>query len=816
MSAQRRRSRGWWGVGAAVLVVVLVGGRLLAVETAERAWARSISGGDVYLQARNLARLFHVAVLLAAITWATSNLLFVYRAIGSVQMPRRLGDLEIVEAVPQRVLLVTTIASGLLFGLVMTWGTGEWWLTALLASSPPHFGALDPVLHRDLGYYAGTLPWLAGLQDQVLAAIASVTGVVALLYTGIGSLRWRGGRPTVSPRARAHLGFLLGGLGAALAWGALLDPAELVAGWHGAVDHAALDYRIPGAGGVAGIAAAVAALSLAWGWLGRPRLVAVGWAALLGAMLMVYAVIPATVRGASDAGAVRVPALLEGGQSLSELAYGYRWEAGDSIPQFASPAAALDALPLWDAPRVAGLANRATGGVTLTALAGPSGEARAEWLVVPAPDEAALEHARPLPSWIDVHRGAWAVTGPARLAVENDTALAFTGLATEDSVLWFGRDFSQFAVAPPREAGSGIPLVGRWRRLALAWVLQSPELARRETDGLTLLWRRQAEERLTRVAPFAAFDTPQPVEADGAIWWLAYGYVSSEGFPLVVPTRWRDRDVRYLRAGIVGAMRAATGETRVFFVPGADSVSTAWGRIFSPLVQPAESLPPALAARLRFPRETFDRAIAARLGDHGDTTTWLTVPARPYEIVAGSGTPSVWTAQAFESGRPPRLVGLAAGAMSRDGPRLLFWQSAVPGAARTGIAPVAGSTETKPGLLRLWPAGDRLLSAQTLFLERVGSNDPPRPYKVFVTWGDRAGDGPTATDALRDLLTTDVPPPGPSALAGDRWEEARRLLARADSALAAGDLERFGRLYQELKRKFQLGRRELAPAPRPD
>src|SRR5439155_302299 len=82
---------------------------------------------------------------------------------------------------------------------------------------------------------------------------------------------------------------------------------------------------------------------------------------------------------------------------------------------------------------------------------------------------------------------------------------------------------------------AGIPLTAWWRRTALAWVLQSPELTRAETDGLVLLWRRDVAERLGRLAPFAHFDVPVPVVADGALWWIAYGYVGGEAFPLARP-----------------------------------------------------------------------------------------------------------------------------------------------------------------------------------------------------------------------------------------------------------------------------------------
>src|SRR5207249_11655445 len=138
-----------------------------------------------------------------------ANLLFVYRSIGSMQLSRRLGDLEIVEAVPQPLLLAGTIACGLVFGFLLTLGTGDWWMAAALASRPPTFGVTDPVLQRDLGYYLGRLPWTERLRELALVGVCSATVVVALLYVGIGSLRFRRWLPYANAHARAHLGVLL-------------------------------------------------------------------------------------------------------------------------------------------------------------------------------------------------------------------------------------------------------------------------------------------------------------------------------------------------------------------------------------------------------------------------------------------------------------------------------------------------------------------------------------------------------------------------------------------------------------------------------
>ena len=57
-------------LGIGLLVVVLGGGRWLALEVAERAWATTIPGGAAYIGERDFARLISGVLLLTAVTWA--------------------------------------------------------------------------------------------------------------------------------------------------------------------------------------------------------------------------------------------------------------------------------------------------------------------------------------------------------------------------------------------------------------------------------------------------------------------------------------------------------------------------------------------------------------------------------------------------------------------------------------------------------------------------------------------------------------------------------------------------------------------------
>jgi len=783
-----------------------VAGRWLAVETAERAWAATLSGegGAVYLQARALARLVRVSVWLVATLWGVGNLYIVYRAIGSVQMPRRVGNLEIVEAVPQRLLLILAIGAGLLFGVGLAWGTGDWWRAAWLATAPPSFGIVDPILNRDVGEYLGRLPWALERQGFLLLATVTAAVLVAFLYVGIGSLRWQGGRLVASAHARVHLGVLLAGLGLALLWGALLDPAEVVAGLHGTVNAGLVAVRGPGGGPLAvAIAAALAALaSLGWVVWDRPRWLAFGWSVAVAAQISVYGILPTWSRTRGDEFA-------RDRAELSAVAFGTGRRTVTDAPAYSSMAAFVTAASLWSAPRVAAAVRdslaeqEAVGGVAL--LHRPGG--MPEWIVAPAPDDSALRQ-RPELSWEAVHRDQRAAVGTPLAFQEGDSGLVRVPIAVRDTRYWFGEGFTQYAVTPAdRDEAAGIALRGGWRRILLAWELQSPELARRTAPGDRLLWRRTASERFQRLAPFASFARPEPVVADGHLWWRAVGYVSGSTFPLVDPAA-PNRLRRYHRAGLLGAIHAATGETRFWLLPGADSLSVAWARLFTPLIAPAESLPRPLAATLRYPAQTFDLAVRSVLAAVPDSDGWQPLTREPYELASPvDGTP--WLVQGFTSAQGRRLEGFLLGAFGPAGPELQFVAAPTLDEPPQGLV---GVGDTVPELPRFWMAGAHLASAQARLI--APRRAVPRPGDVFLTWGNREGHGETRTAALRRLTAAGAPGASDTTIAA-RWDRAARLFAQLDSALRARDLERFGRIYRQLGDLFAPRRRALAPAAPP-
>jgi hypothetical protein len=801
----RRRGRALL-ITAACVAVLLVAGRWLAVETAERAWAATVRGGPVYLDARSLQRLLHWLVMLVSVMWGAGNLYIVYRAIGSVQMPRRIGNLEIVEAVPQRLLIALAIIIGIVFGLGLSWGTGEWWREALLANAAPVFGRVDPILHKDAGYYAAQLPWAMEREQFLLISTLTAAVLCGFLYLGIGSLRWQRGRLVASPHARTHLGVLGTGVAVAIVWGALLDPAEVVAGLHGTLS-AALLLRARGAAFVAAAAAIAGLLSLTWIWWDRPRWPATGWSVAGLALLVVYGLLPSVGRRGSEE---LFPAER---RAFDELAFGAGPHLRSDLPEFPTMAAFVAAQPLWSPKWVAAAARgrlaagETAGGVQLTR--GATG--LPVWIVARAPDDTALSSLQPAPTWELVHHGRRSATGAPLGLLETDSGVLVPApLEVRDSAEWFGEGFTQYAVtggAAP--AASGIPLTGAWRRVALAWVLQSPEIARQTTTAERLQWRRTPSERFELLVPFARFGVPEPVLIDGALWWRAVGYASTETFPLVAPVQTREGPVRLLRPGIVGAMRGTTGETRFWQLPGADSVTTAWAKLFKPLIEPADSAPPALLRSIEFPAATFALAAQDILAASPDSDNWQALPREPTALLLPTDEAS-WLVQGFTSSPAggTRLEFLVLGRSGPGGPEL--WSIVAPPLDQPPQLLVGPPTDTQPGPLRIWIAGGHLASSQARFI-RHGA-EVPRVERVFLTWGNRRGEGSTAGAALRELTLAGPPGAVDTTLSG-RWTLAQRLFSQLDSALVSINFERFGQVYRQLGDLLGARRRALAPTP---
>lgn len=847
------RWRRWLQAAAIAVLVALFGGRWLAVRSADALWADALGVGATHQQfARMSATLAAVAFLLA-VGWCVGNLLLVYRSIRAVHVPRTVGNLEIVEAMPRGVLLAGAVAIGVALAAALSHGAGGWWYAGMLTRYTAELGLRDPVLGRDVSYYLFRLPWERTLHTYCTLLTGVVLAVVAALYLAVGAIRRVRRRVRVTDLARWHLAILSAAFAVALFWGYRLEPAEYAGGLHDVPADAILTaVRIPVARMLSVVALVAVLGSMLWLWTGRLAAAVLAWLLLGAASFAGHYVVP------SFSGAVRSTQELilpdadsrrrqfeqiAFGSAPIETAAGRAGELGASATE-GDGALAAGGLVVWDGFAVTVLLDRtATGRPHETfGEAGLSLYRAADGAPVPlyvAPrlfDVAAARDEGVQVTWELVHAGALA-TGRGAVAV------AASGV-TEAGMPWYVPDPAQpeartprlqdalledeaviaapgvmdFAVFAPDAGRVGVPAGGLLRRLALAWSLQSPALlaSDRVADSGIVVWDRDVTRRLERFAPFARFGQPRPVIAGATLYWLASGYVTAEAFPLVPRVRWRERTVRYLRSSLVGVVDAATGATAVYLGRDADPLSLAWSQLAPQIVRPATQLPSALRTHLAYPEElltaqlallqrsVFPSAMVGRplVAPAGDGTP---VGREPYWWVgptAGDSVPRVRLLVPLEDRESGLLAGLLDATMRESAPVLELYRpqapEEVPGPAQVAhrLARSRGNLAGIEGVVRLLPLDVGVLALQSLYVSPGDGGGPPQLVDIGVGLGGAVGTGPRYEDAVRQLSAEVRADPGGEA----EWGQARVWFQRMDAARRAGDWGAFGRAYDELRR----------------
>jgi uncharacterized membrane protein (UPF0182 family) len=813
-----RRGR-WITLAVGGVLAALFVGRWVTLFTTDRLWADALGVAQPQRDIAALRLALGGAGLLIAAVWCIGNVLLVYRQIGSVQVPRRLGNLEIVETVPRRYLLLGALGIGAILALALSHDTGAWWTRCALSATDVVVGVQDPILHRDVGYYLFRLPWARVAHGYGLLLVGVVLVLVALLYGAIGAIRWSERRLVCTDLARRHLAALLALLALALAWGYRLEPAELVGGLHDVPYDAILTgVRIPVAGVLAVLALIVAAASLLWLWIERAVMVGTAWLVLIVVSFAGHYVLPGFVAAARGSEGRRSPDLeaASAGFRRSAFALGSDTVRVDlAVPDsgfLARHAAALARIPVWDSyaasqalrldgPREGARSADVPFEATLAAYPDARGRAVPVLLAVREIDtararaadrdvtwerrhgepfgysvgavaiQAAAVSARGLPLYIPrLERPDSAVPTPGDLELRNDT-------------VWFAPGLTDFALAPPDHV-AGVAAGGLARRLALAWTLQAPRLLTSASVARTtvVLAHRAISARLARYAPFARFGAAYPVVADGALLWLATGYVWSEAYPLSRRVAWRGNGVRYLHGGLLGVVNAHSGATQVYLLPDADPLSRAWAALLPGLVQPAEAIPGTVLPHVRYPDEPF----------------WW------FGTAPGDSVGRLRLRAVDEVQIEPRVAAIVDGTMHGGVPRLTVLDYpqpyTLPGPSELGreFRAEVGPGAAVEGTVRLVPFADGAIGVETFYA------DSGVLTEIVLGWHGALGRGRSleqAAASVRHVAPLPTLPGSPDALVA-----AREAFRRLDSARAKGDWRAFGEAWDALRRALFRGR----------
>ena len=777
----------------AALALALSLGRWGSLFLADRLWEATVSEPVAAAGSRRalLSLGLELSGILLSVVWFTANLSIARRAaLPDLPPPEREHARLWPDRLPRWSLTVAAVVLGVLLG----GGAATWLDEVLLTLDGVRLGVPDPLLGADLGVFLRDFPLWMHLQARATLLSGAALLAVVLLHIAGGALRIVDRRLWVSSRARGHLAILLAVAGLTLAWGSVLEPFRLAAGLRGPLLSSEFLLRTLVAEVEAGLGAAAAVVSFFW-WLRIRGAVAFGVWMLYGIAVLVGRVLPLHTEAAIKDDGWRASA-----RALDSVAFGLAAIEG-ARPTARIPLSQL--VPsLWDAAVVPAIAGDSV--LVLGASKGwiPTGKGKRR------------------PVWLIVRQ----VSGeaPSLLAVADDEVSPAGGplsWSEGDSVPAPGarvyRTLTPEALRPgaPRitwgAAARGVELHGWPKRLMLAWALQAPA-ALSAPAGSRLAWRLDPGVRLGAIAPFAQWSVPRPQLLDGRLVWTSDGLLTASVFPSSIRLAGVPRDLAMMRPAFLGMVDATSGGVRIFRRDGADSLSAAWARIVSPLIEPPGATPAGLRASEPYPEElalTQIRVLEGAAWSAGKLERSPDAAAAPPPASAGGSAmlvPFVTTEprevsallQIRRTGVGDSLQLLRIDTLRIESPLVLTerWKR-FPFQGQLKDSVTATDADFQLGLVRYALTDEGFAAYQPAWAIAPSG----RAYLVLVnvalmstSSGRRVGAGRTMQEAWLNLRGQ-ISPTAIGTGAEATLEQARLLMLRADSALRRGDLQGLGR-----------------------
>ncbi|ACV62973.1 protein of unknown function UPF0182 [Desulfofarcimen acetoxidans DSM 771] len=155
------------------------------------------------------------------------------------------------------------------------------------------------------------------------------------------------------------------------------------------------------------------------------------------------------------------------------------------------------------------------------------------------------------------------------------------------------------------EAKNGVKIGNFLNRLIFAFSFSDYKLllASNITSDSQILFHRNIQDRVSRIAPFLKYDKdPYIVLSSGKLYWMWDAYTLSNMYPYSEPF---GEGNNYIRNSVKVVVDAYTGEVTYYVSDSKDPIINTYSKIFPGVFLPLENMPADLYSHIRYPEDLF-------------------------------------------------------------------------------------------------------------------------------------------------------------------------------------------------------------------
>jgi len=643
--------RGWTG---ARTILILAGALTLFILLnmskgfyTEWLWFNSLGYGDVYLTIlKTKVLIFFSAAIIFCILFL-GNLVLATRLTPKAEahfwpwaIVRQLQSILRVN-----VILGTALLS-LIFGLV---AQGGWQIVLRFFNGQP-FGIVDPVFHREIGFYVFSLPFFQLLRGWLLGALIITLlgsiGVYFLSYT-VQRLRFDLARPVL-----AHLGGLVIAILGLFAWGYWLGIWELVFSERGVVfgaSYADMHAQLPAQWILLSVVLIFMVIILVSVLRRNSRWPLYGIGGWIVVSIIIGGAFPSLVQRfqVEPNELVREGPYIEYNIQFTREAFALNRVEEQPFPAEETPSprdiaqndATINNIRLWDNRPLKDTYNQIQSlrpyydfndvDVDRYTI---DGEYRQ--VMLSARELSAEKLAAEAQTWINrrllyTHGYGLTLSPVNEVGTQGLPVLLVKDIPPvgdfniEQPGIYFGEKTNDYVIVKTKtqefdypmgdenvygqyQGRGGVGLDSFIRRVAYAWqlgdfnILISGEL----TSESRVLYYRNIRERVSHLAPFLKLDSdPYLVVMDGRLFWIQDAYTTTDHYPYSTPLA---GGLNYIRNSVKAVIDAYDGSVTFYVADPEDALIQTYQAIFPNLFVPAGQMPESLRVHWRYPEGMFN------------------------------------------------------------------------------------------------------------------------------------------------------------------------------------------------------------------